>query len=286
MKMHTLSVVIPVYNEAQSIERCLEQLCAQRAPIHEIVVVDNNSTDDTATIVKDFATDHPQVNLISEQRQGALHAAARGLAEATGDLIAKIDADTLVLPAWSDNIAAFFAVAPADMAGGSGMCTMHDMPWQRPFAALQRRMSSALTAKLARGEFSEMADSFGANFVMRAQAWRDIADKTSTRNDIQDDLDIGITVVAAGWRLALIPGMDATISGRRLCTSPRSYWRYSARTPRTFRMHGRTGDFVRSMIGVTAARIAHALCWPALRLWDPQAHRFRLRSTQTDRVLP
>ena len=50
--MSTISVVIPVYNDAALLRRCLEALAAQTRRADEIVVVDNGSTDDSAEVAR------------------------------------------------------------------------------------------------------------------------------------------------------------------------------------------------------------------------------------------
>jgi glycosyltransferase involved in cell wall biosynthesis len=282
-----ISVIIPAYNEESDIAACLDALLGLDEPVHEVLVIDNNSTDGTAAIAESYARQSPTVRLITERQQGALHAAARGVREATGDLIAKIDADTVVSPQWTAAIRRFFDAVPPDVAGGSGLCSMHDMPAQWLFRSAQARFTAKLQAGMREGSITEMADTFGANCVMRASVWADIAPHTSTRDDIQDDLDIGITVVDQGWRLAWVPGMDARISGRRLCTTPVSYWKYTARTPRTFRMHGRRRQWFGSLVGIQFARLAQALAWPVLAFWDPRDRSFAISPRREEqRVLP
>lgn len=280
-------MIIPAYNEEADIAACLDALLAQDEPVAEVVVIDNNSTDDTAAIVGSFVRESPTVRLVTEHQQGALHAAARGVREATGELVAKIDADTVVTPQWTAAIRRFFEAVPPTVAGGSGLCSMHDMPAQWLFRSAQARFTEKLEAGMREGSITEMADTFGANCVMRAAVWADIAAHTSTRDDIQDDLDIGITVVSRGWQLAWVPGMDARISGRRLCTTPASYWKYTARTPRTFRMHGRRKQWAGSLIGIQFARLAQALAWPVLAFWDPRERTFAVTPRREEqRVLP
>lgn len=285
----TLSVVIPVYNEEAAIGDCVERLARLSPPVDEILVVDNNSTDDTASVVEALTATVPSLRLVREERQGARFAAARGIADATGDLVAKIDADTLVNPGWSAAVHDFFAKVDDDVAGGSGMCSMHDLPFQGVFRKMQARAAATVAERLDRGELSSVTDTFGANCVLRAGAWKDIAPHLSERVDVQDDLDIGIVAVDRGWRLGWIPGLEARISGRRLCTSPASYWQYTARTPRTFAAHGKRAAMIKSLIGVTGARALQAVFWPILRMWDPESSSFRLggpRNAAPERVLP
>jgi glycosyltransferase involved in cell wall biosynthesis len=92
-----LSFVIPAYNEAMYIGECLDSVLHYAAGRHhEIIVIDNGSTDRTS----DIAKSRPGVRVVYEGSRGITHARQRGLQEATGELIAYIDADTRISPSW------------------------------------------------------------------------------------------------------------------------------------------------------------------------------------------
>jgi glycosyltransferase involved in cell wall biosynthesis len=91
-----VSVIIPVYNGAAFIREALESVLAQSIQIHEIVVIDDGSIDDTAEIVASYASHG--VRFIQQQRQGPSAARNRGIAETSGELIAFLDADDIWLP--------------------------------------------------------------------------------------------------------------------------------------------------------------------------------------------
>ncbi len=88
-----LSVIVPAYNEASTIEASLRRALEADLPIErEVIVVDDGSTDGTAEIVA--AIDDPQVRLIRQSgNRGKGAAVRRGFKEATGDLIVIHDAD-------------------------------------------------------------------------------------------------------------------------------------------------------------------------------------------------
>lgn len=98
-----LSFIIPAYNEEKLISRCLESVCAasdsQKKEI-EVIVVDNNSTDHTAEIAATFLN----VKVIKEDKKGIVFARQAGFNVATGDLIANIDADTILPARWLETV--------------------------------------------------------------------------------------------------------------------------------------------------------------------------------------
>ena len=92
------SIIIPAFNEEKTISQTLESVLGQNFPRHqyEIIVVNNNSTDKTAAMVKKF----PAVKLIHEPKQGYVYALKRGAKEASGEILVFTDADTIVPPDW------------------------------------------------------------------------------------------------------------------------------------------------------------------------------------------
>lgn len=94
-----LSVIVPTFNRAEVIERCLRSIFAQNLPFSasqmEVVLVDDGSTDDTADLVKSA---YPQVNYVYQSNQGVSAARNAGIAVAQGDWIALLDSDDEWLP--------------------------------------------------------------------------------------------------------------------------------------------------------------------------------------------
>lgn len=97
-----ISVVVPFYNSERYISECIESLLSQKYPMenYEIIMVDNNSTDASADIVRRYS----QVKLVSEKRQGAYAARNRGLKEARGEVIAFTDPDCVPSSDWLKEI--------------------------------------------------------------------------------------------------------------------------------------------------------------------------------------
>ncbi len=90
-----VSVVIPVYNGAKSIERTLESVSAQTHSNLEILVVDDGSVDDTPAIVRSHCAADDRVTLLHQANSGVACARNTGLRHARGEFVAFIDADDL-----------------------------------------------------------------------------------------------------------------------------------------------------------------------------------------------
>ncbi len=93
-----LSLVIPVYNVAPYLPRCLESLAAMTPAADEIVVVDDGSTDECPAILAGFAARLPQMRVIRQENGGLSAARNRGLDEARGKYLAFVDSDDFVEP--------------------------------------------------------------------------------------------------------------------------------------------------------------------------------------------
>lgn len=117
-----ISVVIPAYNESRSLGRVLENLQKQDYKNFELIVVDNNSSDDTAAVAASLGA-----RVIHEPRQGVGWARQTGFAAAKGEVIATTDADTLVPPHWLSYFAKQFQDNPNLVAYG-GLYKLYSGP--------------------------------------------------------------------------------------------------------------------------------------------------------------
>ncbi|GAA2052224.1 glycosyltransferase family 2 protein [Williamsia deligens] len=271
-----ISVVVPAHNEAGDIAHCLERLIEQDGPITEIIVVDNNSTDETPDLVREAAVGDDRVVLITEPRPGVAYARYAGFAAATGDVIVSVDSDTRVEPGWSTAIASAFSDNPRIAAGTCPM-VMFDLPFQGAFSRRNLRLQARAQRHLKHGEITPAPALSGANSAIRRTAWDDIADKVSYRGDLFEDLDRSLLLQDAGHSLAIVPGMAATVSGRRLLSGPRSLLRYAACGPRTYAVHGKTREAAIAWVLNVVIVMRSSVLLPANRAWDPDRGNFSLR---------
>ena len=104
-----VSVIVPAYNDEEGIRRTLEAVVGQTYPdeSYEVLAIDNNSTDDTRAVIREFCERYPQTVelLVEEQKQGPPAARNRGLKHASGSIIAFIDADMTVEETWLESVA-------------------------------------------------------------------------------------------------------------------------------------------------------------------------------------
>ncbi len=118
----TVTVAIPTYKRGEMLRQTLAGLVHQDYPraLFEILVVDNNSGDDTPEIVASFAgAPHPPRYLL-ETQQGANHARNRAIREARGEIIIFGDDDILIDPNWAREMARPFQDNPPGRVGAVG----------------------------------------------------------------------------------------------------------------------------------------------------------------------
>lgn len=115
-----ISVVICTYNRASLLKNCLQSLEKQTAnkKNYEVIVVNNNSNDNTKEIVKDFVKSQFNIKTVIEKKQGLSYARNRGWKEAKGKYVAYIDDDAVAEPDWVEQIIVFTKKNPKINAFG------------------------------------------------------------------------------------------------------------------------------------------------------------------------
>jgi len=229
----TISVVIPARNDAEMLAACLEALGRQTRRPDEIVVVDNGSWDTTALVARAGGA-----RVVEETVPGIPQAASAGYDAAVGELIARLDADSVPPPEWIAYAIERFEHEPT-LSVLTGIGDFYGSPYlgHPPI--------------------------FGSNFVMRHEVWRELGPEVHrTQREIHDDLDLSLhikpwmqVVYDPRFRVAISARPFETFSGLRRRVSwvvptlrnhwpddapwarrrARRRWRASERPPRRMR---------------------------------------------------
>lgn len=235
-KLPTVSVVIPAYNEHDTIEKCLTSLLHQTHKPLEVLVVNNRSTDDTAAIVRRFQADYKMrlnVRLLRQfELQGIAPTRDYGMARAKGDILARIDSDSTVDPGWIHAIQKAFC--DDEIAAGSGPVVYHDMPAKKVGYWGDNKIRATYD-KLARTH----RFLFGSNMAVRAKVWRAEVDDfcKDPEDKMHEDIDVALHLHEKGYKVAYIPDMVGGMSARRLEDSPKDFYRYVMRFENTYKAH-------------------------------------------------
>jgi glycosyltransferase involved in cell wall biosynthesis len=117
-----ITVILCTYNRSVDLANALNSVAASTIPQStewEVLVVDNNSTDQTRKVVESFCLRFPgRFRYLFEPRQGKSHALNTGIREARGDILAFMDDDVTVEPAWLQNLTA--ALGDGEWVGAGG----------------------------------------------------------------------------------------------------------------------------------------------------------------------
>ncbi|WP_282944159.1 glycosyltransferase family A protein [Cellulomonas endometrii] len=176
-----ITVVVPALDEAQRLPRCLASLAAQTRPPDEVVVVDNGSADATADLAAAAGA-----RVVHEPRRGIWPAAATGYDAATGDVIARVDADSVLPPGWLARVDELLRDDPS-AAAVTGPGRFRGMRLvSRHLAHLLYMQTYFRLGALAVGG----TPVFGSAFAMRASAWRAARPSVHRDHDVHDDLDL------------------------------------------------------------------------------------------------
>jgi glycosyltransferase involved in cell wall biosynthesis len=102
--------VVPSYNQARFVERTLDSLLAERYPHLELLVIDGASTDGTAEVLRRYA---PRLSAwVSEPDNGQADAINKGFRRSSGDVMAWLNSDDMIVPGTLHRVARHFAEHP------------------------------------------------------------------------------------------------------------------------------------------------------------------------------
>ncbi len=219
--MVDFTVAIPTYNGENRLPEVLERLRSQTDTEHfswEIIVVDNNSRDNTAKVVRESQANWPTSSVLRysfEAEQGAAFARQRAVEEASGTFIGFLDDDNLPSANW---VAAAYAFGQAHPKVGAYGSQIHGQFETEPpeylkkfacFLAIIERGSQAY-----RYEPKKKLLPPGAGLVVRKQAWRENVPRRLVLNHqgkeaglASEDLEAVLHIQLAGWEIWYNPDM-------------------------------------------------------------------------------
>lgn len=213
-----ISFVIPAYNEEAVIGTCLRSVFDEIARVKssdrvfdaEVVVVDNASSDRTGEEALAF----PGVTVVREPLKGLVYARRAGWVASSGEIVANIDADTMLPKGWLTKVLDAFAADPK-LVALSGPYIYYDLPaWKRAlvkFFYFLGWIIHLLNHRVLRAG----AMLQGGNFVLRRSAWDTAGGFDTTISFYGEDTDVAKRIGKVGrvvwtWKLPMYT------TGRRL----------------------------------------------------------------------
>ncbi len=201
-KQTFISVIIPVYNGGNFLEKCLDALFASDYSAFEVVVVDDGSTDESAEISRKKGA-----TVISTPRRQSGPAAARNLAaeKVRGEIILFVDADVIVKPDTIAKVAARFKNQP-ELSALFG--SYDDEPGEKNFLSQYRNLLHHFIHQSSNSEAWTFWAGLGA---IRTEAFRAVGGFDCERFAVPsiEDIELGARLCAAGHRILLAKEIQA-----------------------------------------------------------------------------
>lgn len=222
-----VSIVIPVLDDSDVLQRCLDALRDQTALGFEVVVVDNGSRDDTREVAE-----RAGVTYVFESRRGIPAATAAGFDAARGTVLARLDADSVPPRHWVARVEELFA-ADADLVGATGPGEFTSLP--QPL----RRLADVVYMRAYFTVFGRMLGFpplFGASFAIRRDSWASARERVHRfDSEVHDDLDLSFAL-GPDAHVVVDPALTVRVSARPFA-HPFAFVRRIARALRTVRLH-------------------------------------------------
>lgn len=202
----TLSVVVPVLDDAPALRRCLAAIDEQTLAPLEVVVVDNGCRDDSVAVARAHGA-----RVVAEPLRGIPAAASTGYDAARGDVVVRCDADTVAPTDWLERIARAFEADPAlDALTGDG--DFYDLGTAGPL--LSRVYLGAYYASM-HGALAH-PPLWGSNMALRRTAWERVRDRVRRSDpELHDDVDLAFCLGPRA-RIRRDRSLRVGVSGRSL----------------------------------------------------------------------
>lgn len=200
-----IAVVIPVRDDAAALEQCLTAIEDQTRQADDIVVVDNGSTDGSAGVAARHGA-----RVVTARVPGIPGATATGFDHARGDVLARLDADSVAPADWLARIGTAFTEDP-ELAAVSGAATFYGGPG---VVRVLGRLSLTVGYFRVIAGLLGHAPLYGSNFAITAALWQRIAPAVHRdRGDVHDDLDLSLHL-PPGVRVRYDPALAMAVSAR------------------------------------------------------------------------
>ncbi len=208
----SVSILVPARNEAKNIARCVESLLAQDYPSFEVLVLDDQSSDNTRLILKKLSDSHSRLRVFdgarpNENQVGKNWACSQLARQAQGELLFFTDADTFHQPTTLKAIITALVGEQADLLTGFPRQEVHT--WGEkllvPFFSWALLCFNPL-AVAYRLRLPALSSALGQMMLFRREAYLAVGGHDGVSSAIVDDLTLAKSIKSAGlrWRVAYV----------------------------------------------------------------------------------
>lgn len=223
-----ISVIVPARNEGRNIERCARALLAQDYPHFELIIVDDRSTDGTGAVLAALQGEAGgRLHVVQGAElppgwAGKPHALQQGVAQARGEWLCFVDADTFASPAL---LSAALRAAEAHGADMLSLLTGQELGsfWERTVLPLVfTALSFGFPARRVNDPARPEAIANGQFILIRREVYEAVGGHRAVRDRIAEDLALAQRVKGMGYRLLLADGR--ALAQTRMYTSLPEIW--------------------------------------------------------------
>ncbi|MDP8941102.1 MAG: glycosyltransferase, partial [Thermoproteota archaeon] len=209
-----VSVIVPARNEQDNIERCILSLLAQNYPNFEVIVIDDNSTDDTLKIMKEIEIIVPvnnRLKIISlnhkpDKWTGKTWASQQGYLQSRGSILLFTDADTYYTS--KDTILltiSYMQKQNLDVLSGIPSIELRDF-WSKIIIPLWDLVSVLFGVNIAdvNNPKSKVAYLMGSFFLIHKTVFEEVGTFQSVSKAVQEDRALGVRIKEAGYNMKIV----------------------------------------------------------------------------------
>jgi GT2 family glycosyltransferase len=191
-----VSVIVPTYNGAEKIPKCLESLLNQETDVeYEVIVMDDGSLDNTLDVVKKY----DKVRLFTQENAGPSAARNHGVSKAAGDIVLFIDDDCIAEPDWLEKMVEPFK--NKEIAGVKGAYLSRQKEFTARFVQIEYEEKYD---KLLKCDYIDFIDTYSAGFrrdIFMKTGGFDLKFKTAS----VEDQEFSFRLADAGYKMVFIP---------------------------------------------------------------------------------
>jgi cellulose synthase/poly-beta-1,6-N-acetylglucosamine synthase-like glycosyltransferase len=211
-----------------------------------------------------------------------VHARTTGFNAARGEIIGRIDADTVIAEDWVAAARRIFSDPTVDAVSGS--VQYYDVTRPRLSGRFDLFFRQWLADKLGREMFL-----YGANMAIRRSSWRRVKGELCHRAGLHEDFDLAIHAETLGQRVVFDKNLRAGVSLRRFESGIHNFWQYAKLSPKTYAAHGRTSQRYMYVV-IVVVLTTYWFIWLHHQGYDPEREGLSWRhlraATSTIRVNP
>lgn len=117
--MILVSVIVPIYNAAKYLDKCIQSILNQTYSNLEVILINDGSTDGSGKICDEYAASDKRIKVIHKENEGLINARKTGIRIATGDVVGYVDADDWIEPDFYSRLLEAYLESGADMVTSS-----------------------------------------------------------------------------------------------------------------------------------------------------------------------